>query len=108
VHFRFLRAVLALFGSSANDASGQSTRSQNIILQAAANAEGTKRWELVRRPDDLFTYSEDTYLDLGEDGGGVEGYWTRTHHGGLFNTSEAAKTNALETLLWLSEHAAPA
>ena len=98
---RLLRTVLALFGSSANDASAQPQRSQNIILEAAANAEGTKRWELVRRSDGLFTYSAAAFEYLGDDGGGVEGYWTLTHHGGLFDTMEAAKNDAQQTLPWL-------
>lgn len=75
--------------------------SETIILEAAESVDGTKRWELVRRADGLFSYSEDNYVDLGEDGGGIDGYWTRSHFG-LFDSAGAARHNAQKTLPWLS------
>ncbi len=74
-----------------------------MIVEAATSADRTKRWELVRREDEFFVYSEDTYSseDLREFGSGIEEYWSPTHLSGLFDTAEAAKAYALGTLPWL-------
>jgi hypothetical protein len=76
-----------------------------VILEAATSIDGTKRWELVRREDGFFVYSEDSFLsdDLREFGGGIEEYWSPTYFSGLFDTAEAAKVDALGTLPWLRE-----
>lgn len=75
----------------------------NVFLQTAMSADGTKRWEFVRRHDGFFMYTEDTYVDLRADGGCVDGYWSPSHRSGLFDIAEAAKDDALRTLLWLSD-----
>ena len=74
-----------------------------VILEAAARSDGTKRWEFIKRPDGFFAYTEDTWVDLREDGGGIDGYWQRTYSSGLFDTADVAKQDALETLPWLAE-----
>lgn len=73
-----------------------------VTLETAAGADGTKRCWFIRRPDGFFSYSEETLVDLGEDGDGRP-YWEPTHVSGLFDTAEAAKVDATATLGWLEE-----
>ena len=50
----------------------------DVIIEADVSADGTKRWELVRRGDGFFVYSEESFFseDLRGFGGGIEGYWS--------------------------------
>ncbi len=75
-----------------------------VTLETAASADGTKRCWFIRRPDGLFSYSEETLVDLGEDGDGRP-YWDQTNGSGLFDTAEAAKEDATATLGWIEEGA---
>ena len=71
-------------------------------IESAISVDGTKRWKLIRRQDGFFVYFEDTFVteDLREFGGGMIEGWTPTHFSGLFDTAEAAKSDALGELPW--------
>lgn len=75
----------------------------DVILDADTSADGTKRWELVRRRDGFFVYSEDSLAsdDLREFGGDIIEYWSPTLFSGLFETAEEARADALGNLPWL-------
>jgi hypothetical protein len=78
---------------------------EHVILESGASADGLKRWELVRRDDGFFLYSEDRFVseDLREFGGRIERYWTPTHCSGLFDTAEATRADAVGQLPWLRD-----
>jgi hypothetical protein len=82
---------------------------QSEVVQTATNQEGDKpregdrRWSFTRRFDGLFTHYEETYIDLYDHGGGLNGYWTRSHASGLFEDAESAMEDALESLTWLAD-----
>ncbi|MET3710076.1 hypothetical protein ABIC65_000756 [Sphingomonas trueperi] len=78
-------------------------------VEATDSYDGLKQWRLLRRPHGLYFYEEKTlekevYL-IEEDGSAgavvVEAYWSPTHVSGLFDTRDAARTDALATLPWL-------
>lgn len=81
------------------------------VLQTATSPDGLKRWHLVRRPDGLYSYDEDTFYkdeywageDRSEHDVGVIEYWTPTHFSGLFDTLEAARADAVGSLPWLRD-----
>ncbi len=79
------------------------------MVEATDSGDGFKHWRLLRRSHGLYFYEEKTleeevYL-IEEDGseGAVvaDAYWTPTHVSGLFDTSEAARLDAVATLPWL-------
>lgn len=72
----------------------------NKILETASSIDGACRWVLHQRADGWFDYAEYSYVDLRPDGQ-VEGYWTRSHTSGLFDTAQAARADALDTIPWL-------
>jgi len=78
------------------------------IVETIVGAGGTKRFELVRRGDGFFAYSEDSFLseDLREFGGGTEEYWSPTHFSGLFERADEAMSDALAKLPWLKQASA--
>jgi hypothetical protein len=79
------------------------------IVEAAASEDGSRRWQLLRRPSGLYVYQEETLEPevrlVDEDGkeGRVvaDASWARTHVSGLFDTREAAHADALAALPWL-------
>jgi hypothetical protein len=77
-------------------------KSQEVI-EARTSADGTRRWELVRRSDGFFVYSEDSLAsdDLREFGGDIIEYWSPTFDSGLFERAEEARADALGNLPWL-------
>jgi hypothetical protein len=76
-----------------------------VVDEAGVSVDGTKRWELIRRGDGFFIYSEDQFFseDLREFGAGIEEYRSPTHFSGLFETAEEARTDALGQLPWLKQ-----
>ena len=74
-------------------------------IEAAASADGKRRWRLIHREDGFFVYSEDSFIfeDLTAFGAGIQEYWTPTHFSGLFDTAEEAKADALGQLPWLKQ-----
>jgi hypothetical protein len=77
----------------------------NVVIEAGVSIDGTKRWELIRRCDGFFVYSEDQFFseDLREFGAGIEEYWSPTHFSGLFETAEEVRADALGQLPWLKQ-----
>jgi len=77
-------------------------KSQEVI-EVATSADGQKRWELIRRCDGFFVYSEDSFAsdDLREFGGDIIEYWSPTFFSGLFERAEEARADALGNLPWL-------
>jgi hypothetical protein len=70
------------------------------ILETAVSIDAACRWVLRHRPDGRFGYTEYRFVDLSPDGQ-VEGYWERSRTSGLFETAQAARDDALETIPWL-------
>lgn len=70
------------------------------IVETASSIGATSRWALHHRTDGRFDYAEYRYVDLRPDGQ-VEGYWERSYTSGLFDTAQAARADALETIPWL-------
>ena len=70
------------------------------VMESASSIDATNRWVLRHRPDGRFDYAEYQYVDLRPDGQ-VEGYWQRSYTSGLFDTVDAARADALETINWL-------
>jgi len=81
------------------------------VVEAADSRDGFKQWRLLRRSHGLYFYEEKTLEEevhlIEEDGseGAVvaDAYWTATHVSGLFDTSEAARVDAVATLPWLRD-----
>jgi hypothetical protein len=81
----------------------------STVIEASEGGEGLKRWRLLRRPHGLYLYEEWTWQTeiclMDEDGNEgtvvAEGYWEPTHVSGLFDTSMAARENAISALPWL-------
>lgn len=79
------------------------------VVEAAESEDGSKRWQLLRRPNGLYAYEEKTLEKevywVDDDGGEREvaaaAYWAPTHVSGLFDTSDAARADAFGTLPWL-------
>ena len=79
------------------------------IVDAVCSVDGLRRWELIRRPDGLYSYNEDTFYrekywageDRSEHDTGTIEYWAPTNFSGLFDTVEAARQDALGCLPWL-------
>jgi hypothetical protein len=79
------------------------------LIATAISPDGSKQWRLLRRADGLHTYDEETLEEavymVEEDGSERDivapARWTRTVISGLFETSEAARTDALGALPWL-------
>jgi hypothetical protein len=79
------------------------------VVESAECGEGIKHWRLLRRPCGFYLYEEMTFehevylLDEEGNEGAViaDGYWTPTHVSGLFDSSDAARQDAVATLLWL-------
>ena len=69
-------------------------------LEIAASDDGACRWVLRHRLDGRFDYTEHRFVDLRPDGQ-VEGYWKRSYTSGIFETSRAARDDALEAIAWL-------
>ena len=69
-------------------------------LETASSVDAACRWVLRQRPDGRFEYEEYRFVDLRPDGQ-VEGYWERSYASGLFDTAQAARANALDTISWL-------
>ncbi len=69
-------------------------------LETASSADAARRWVLRHRVDGHFEHVEYSYVDLSQDGQ-VEGYWKRSYTSGLFDTAEAARADALDTISWL-------
>jgi hypothetical protein len=82
---------------------------QSEVVQTATNQkgdkprEGDRRWSFMRRADGFFAHYEETYIDLYDHGGGVDGYWTRSHASGLFEDAGSAMKDACGSLTWLGE-----
>lgn len=82
-----------------------------IIMQTAEGGNGFKRWRLVLRPNGLFLYEEMTlqdeiyHVDKNGTHGAIvaEAYWMPTHVSGLFDSSAAARDDAIATLPWLRD-----
>jgi hypothetical protein len=74
--------------------------SKDQTLETASSADAASRWVLRHRADGHFDYEEYRYVDLRPDGQ-VEGYWERSYKSGLFETAQAARADALETISWL-------
>ena len=76
---------------------------ESAVIEMAVSEDGKKRWHLLQRSDGFLTYNEDTFFteDLSDFDAGIMEYWTPTHFSGLFDTAEAARTDALVTLKWL-------
>jgi hypothetical protein len=72
----------------------------NETVETASSIEATYRWVLRHRADSRFDYAEYRYVELRPDGQ-VEGYWERSYTSGLFDTAEAARSDALDTISWL-------
>lgn len=69
-------------------------------LETASSIDATCQWVLRHRADGRFDYAEYQYVDLRPDGQ-VEGYWKRSYTSGLFDTAQAARADALDTISWL-------
>jgi hypothetical protein len=74
------------------------TREETV--ETASSIDAAFRWVLRHRGDGRFDYAEYRYVDLRPDGQ-VEGYWERSYTSGLFDTAQAARANALDTIDWL-------
>jgi len=80
------------------------------VLESATSADGARRWRLFRRRDGLFEYREFTLDDelywVNEDGSETDvaapSRWLPTSVSGFFDTIEAARSDALASLPWLS------
>jgi len=79
------------------------------VIEAAEGGDGLKRWRLLCRPHGLYFYEEMTLENEvyrvdedGNEGAVVAGaYWAPTHVSGLFDSSGAAREDAVATLPWL-------
>ena len=74
------------------------------IIETGFSADGTRRWELVRRNDGFFMYCEDSFVSdyIPELARAYEA-WTPTHLSGLFETAQEAKADAFAQLPWLKQ-----
>ena len=79
------------------------------IIETVESQDNSKRWQLLRHSNGFFVYEEralesEVYwvdADRGEREVAAETYWSPTHVSGLFDTSEAARADAIGTLPWL-------
>lgn len=69
-------------------------------VETASSLDAARRWVLRHRPDGRFDYAEYRYVDLRPDGQ-VEGYWECSLKSGIFETTQAARADALDTIPWL-------
>lgn len=69
-------------------------------LETAGSVDAACRWVLRHRADGVFHYAEYRFVDLRPDGH-VDGYWEQSYTSGLFETAQAARDHALETIPWL-------
>jgi hypothetical protein len=70
-------------------------------LETAASEDGACRWVLRHRSDGRFDYTEHQFVDLRPDGQ-IESYWTQIYTSGIFETAQAARDDALDSIYWLS------
>ena len=70
-------------------------------VESAQSMDAACRYVLRRRADGRFDYAEHQFVDLRPDGQ-IEGYWKPSFTSGLFETAQAARTDALHTISWLA------
>lgn len=71
-----------------------------VTVDTVSSPDAAFRWVLRHRADGHIDYAEFRYVDLRPDGQ-VEGYWERSYSSGLFETAQAARADALDTIPWL-------
>jgi hypothetical protein len=71
------------------------------IVESTTSEDGTRRMDIIRRPDGVCRFVED-FLDPGDDHNGP--YWRETHHSGLYPDLPAARIDAVAALPWLRRH----
>jgi hypothetical protein len=74
--------------------------SDNEVLETALSVDAACRWVLHQRADGRFDYAEYSYVDLRPEGQ-IKGYRQRSYTSGLFDTAQAARADALDTISWL-------
>jgi len=68
------------------------------IVERATSMDGTRRMDIIQRPDGVCRFVEDV-LNPGDDDSGP--YWRETHHSGLYPDLPTAKAEAVAVLPWL-------